>query len=86
MRALARVARLAQLCFHRDMALALVHSDHHITPVRGSARKLDGTPADLTGPSHYPVTAECLECGQPIRDERWLLSQWRHPGPVPRPR
>ena len=41
---------------------------------------------EVTGPSHYPVTAECLECGQPIRDERWLLSQWRHPGPVPRPR
>lgn len=51
---------------------------HEITPARGSARQLDGTPADLTRPSHYPVEALCLVCGQPIRCERWFLSGWEH--------
>ena len=55
-------------------------SGHHITPVIGSARQLDGTPADLTRPLDYPVEAVCLECGQPIRCERWFLCEWVHLG------
>ena len=51
---------------------------HDITPVKGSARKLDSTPADLTKPLDYPVEAICLVCGRPIREERWFLGEWRH--------
>ncbi len=51
---------------------------HDITPLEGSARRLDGQPADLTRPTHYPVEAICAECGQPVRCERWFLSEWRH--------
>jgi hypothetical protein len=51
---------------------------HDITPVKGSARQLDGNSANLTRPSHYPVEALCLECGQPIRCERWFLGGWVH--------
>lgn len=51
---------------------------HDITPVAGSARRLDGSPADLTRPLDYPVVAVCRECGQPVRCERWLLAGWRH--------
>jgi hypothetical protein len=55
------------------------HADGHaITPLRGSARQLDGTPADLNRPVHYPVEAICLECGQPIRCERYFLAPWAH--------
>jgi hypothetical protein len=53
-------------------------TSHGIIPVKGSARQLDGTRADLTRPSHYPVEAVCLECGQPIRCERWFLGGWEH--------
>jgi hypothetical protein len=53
---------------------------HDITPVKGSARQLDGTPADLTRPSHYPVEALCLVCGREIRCDRWLRSDWYHTG------
>jgi hypothetical protein len=51
---------------------------HAITPVEGSARQLDGTPADLRNPYHYPAEAVCLECGQPVRIENWLTGTWRH--------
>ena len=47
--------------------VAQTTSEHAITPVRGSARQLDGTPADLLNPADYPVEAICLECGQPVR-------------------
>jgi hypothetical protein len=53
-------------------------SDHTITPVKGSARQLDGTPADLNRPLDYPYEALCLECGQPVRCERWFLCSWVH--------
>jgi len=51
---------------------------HDITPVKGSARQPDGTPADLTRPMDYPAEALCLECGQPVRCERWFRAGWRH--------
>jgi hypothetical protein len=41
-------------------------------------RQLDGTPANLTRPIDCPVEALCLECGQPIRCERWFLGGWAH--------
>ena len=53
-------------------------SGHDITPVKGSARRLDGTPADLLNPRDYPSEALCLGCGQPIRTERYYLSEWVH--------
>ena len=57
---------------------AHVGSDHAITPVPGSARQLDGQPASLLNPAHYPVEALCIECGRPIRVERYYLADWRH--------
>jgi hypothetical protein len=53
-------------------------TSHEITPVAGSPRQLDGTPADLTRPMDYPVEALCVVCGQPIRCERWFLGGWAH--------
>lgn len=53
-------------------------SDHEIVPVRGSARQLDGTPADLLAPMDYPCEALCMECGRPVRCERWLMADWYH--------
>jgi len=58
--------------------LAELHSDHEIIPLPGSARQLDGTPADLTRPLDYPCEALCRECGRPVRCDRWLLAEWRH--------
>ena len=57
---------------------AALGSGHDITPVRGSARQLDGTPADLTRPMDYPWDALYLVCGRPVRVERWFLGPWRH--------
>jgi hypothetical protein len=53
-------------------------SGHDITPVKGSARRPDGQLADLLNPCDYPCEAVCLECGQPIRAERWLRGEWHH--------
>ena len=53
------------------MELARTTTDHDITPLKGSARRLSGAHADLTKPLDYPVEALCLECGQPVRCERW---------------
>ena len=62
--------------------LACVADDHEIIPDPGTARRVrDGELADLLRPSDYPVTAICKPCGQPIRNERWLLSEWRHIAP-----
>jgi hypothetical protein len=52
--------------------------DHDPAPLPGSCRQLDGSEADLTRPSHYPVEALCATCGQPIRCERWFRAPWRH--------
>jgi hypothetical protein len=59
--------------------LACATDDHEITPLAGSARRVrDGTPADLTRPTDYPAEALCLECGQPVRIERFYFGEWRH--------
>jgi hypothetical protein len=51
---------------------------HDITPRRGSARTADGSPADLrTVPPGSPVTAECAECGRPVRCDRYP-GEWYH--------
>lgn len=43
----------------------------------GSARRVrDGAPADLSSPLDYPAKAVCLECGQPVRIERYFLGEW----------
>ncbi len=53
-------------------------ASHPITPVMGSARRLDGTTADLMDPRDYPVEAVCLECGHPVRSEWMFLAGWSH--------
>jgi len=53
-------------------------ADHEVTPVAGSARLLDGTPADLTRPPHYPCEAVCTECGGPVRCDRWFRASFYH--------
>lgn len=58
--------------------MASLVSNHAITPVRGSARRLDGLPANLMDPLDYPVEAICLECGKPIRTERFYSATWTH--------
>lgn len=60
------------------MPISNTSTSHDITPVAGSARQLDGTPADLTRPLDYPCEAMCLECGGPIRCERWFTGEWYH--------
>ena len=51
---------------------------HSVTPVRGSARRLDGLPASLMNPRDYPVEALCAECGKPIRTEHFYSATWDH--------
>ena len=53
-------------------------ASHEITPLAGSAHRVDGIPADLLNPCDYPCEALCSECGQPVRCERWLRGEWRH--------
>ena len=60
------------------MSVFNTSASHAITPVKGSARQLDGTPADLTSPLDYPAEAVCLVCGQPVRIERYFLGDWVH--------
>jgi hypothetical protein len=64
-------------CYGSGVELAA--DGHAITPVRGSARRVrDGAMADLTRPRDYPCEAVCLECGGPIRCERFFLCEWVH--------
>jgi hypothetical protein len=52
---------------------------HDITPKPGTVRRVrSGEPADLKNPLQYPIEAICMECGQPVQNERWLLSEWYH--------
>lgn len=51
---------------------------HTVTPLLGSCRQLDGEPASLMEPRHYPVEAVCRKCGQPIRTERYYSPVWDH--------
>jgi hypothetical protein len=51
---------------------------HKITPKADTARRLDGSPADLLDPRSYPVVAECLECGRTVRVEAYFFSDWEH--------
>lgn len=48
-------------------ALNLGPTDHEITPLAGSARRVrDGELADLLNPHDFPCEATCLVCGQPV--------------------
>jgi hypothetical protein len=73
---------MAKCCY--GGAVELVSSGHEIIPVAGSARSLDGMPADLTRPLCYPVEALCMTCGRPVRCDRWLsltpgdAGAWEH--------
>lgn len=55
-----------------------IYDDHTITPAEGSARRLDGRPADLLNPLTYPVLAVCARCGRTVRLERYFYSDWEH--------
>ena len=53
--------------------------NHAITPALGSARRArDGLPANLMHVSDYPVEAVCIECGEPIRCQRFYAADWIH--------
>ena len=64
--------------------MASLVSNHAITPLYGSARQLGGAHANLMNPRHYPVEALCVECGQPVRCERYVIigasgvDDWQH--------
>ena len=61
------------------MSVFNTSASHAITALAGSARRVrDGELADLTSPLDYPAEATCLECGQPVRIERFYLGEWRH--------
>lgn len=53
--------------------------DHQPRP--DSCRTGDGAVADLMNGHHYPITAVCLNCGEPIRSEQFLIvpgcAPWR---------
>ena len=51
---------------------------HVIVPKPGTVRTPTGKPASLLRPMDYPVVAECMECGQPVRCERYFLADWYH--------
>ncbi len=58
--------------------LTATANDHDITPVKGSARQLDGSPSDLLRPLDYPAVARCSTCGRAIGCRRWFRSDWTH--------
>jgi hypothetical protein len=61
--------------------MASLVSNHAITPLLGSARRLGGAHANLLDSRHYPVEALCLECGRPVRCERYIAigdDDWIH--------
>jgi hypothetical protein len=47
-------------------------------PVTGSCVAEDGSPADFSCEGHYPITAECTNCHQPIRLTSRLQMEWSH--------
>jgi hypothetical protein len=47
-------------------------------PVEGSCVNEDGSPADFSVDGHYPITAECKNCHQPIRLHTRLQMEWSH--------
>ena len=57
-------------------------NDHEILPQRGTMRReRDGLPSEnpvMPMPWEYPLTATCAVCGQSIRRERSMLSDWEH--------
>jgi hypothetical protein len=54
------------------------YDNHQITPAEGSGRRLDGRPADLLNPLHYPILATCARCGRTVRCERYMFADWEH--------
>jgi hypothetical protein len=51
---------------------------HAITPRYGTMRDRNGNPCLGLHPLEFPITAVCLECGQPIRLDRYYLAEWEH--------
>ncbi|MGD0244207.1 MAG: hypothetical protein ABSB59_28330 [Streptosporangiaceae bacterium] len=51
---------------------------HTVTPIAGSVRQLDGSPAKLHRQDSYPVEAVCGTCGGPVRLDQMVMSPWRH--------
>lgn len=59
---------------------ASADSEHDIQPVVGSWYQVNGLKADLLRPSHYPIEALCMTCGEPIIAYRYF-SDWEHSDP-----
>jgi hypothetical protein len=60
------------------------NQDHDITPRSGTIhRAITGDPTNGLSPLEYPLVAICLECGCPIRLERFLFSNWQHSSTKP---
>ena len=52
---------------------------HPVQPKVGTTvRERDGGDADLMTPADYPVLANCLGCGRPIRIEKFYSPAWEH--------
>lgn len=51
---------------------------HAITPQKDTAYTVTGLKADLLDPRDYPVEAVCLECGRPVRRNKYMFAEWFH--------
>lgn len=60
-------------------------ADHIGYPVEGSYVTGDGSPADFSVDGHYPITAECKRCHEPIRLAGRLQMEWSHVRVTARP-
>lgn len=60
-----------------------VSLDHPITPRLGTTRRPDGEVASLLLIKDYPVMAECLECGMPVRTDAYGADWYHVTRPVP---
>lgn len=54
-----------------------VCADHPITPRLGTTRRSDGEVASLLLIRDYPIVAECLACGLPVRTDGYG-ADWYH--------
>jgi hypothetical protein len=57
---------------------AVNDDDHPVTPKLGTVRTRDGGVTNGLDPRSYPLTGQCLECGQPATIASYLVSDWRH--------
>lgn len=60
----------------------MLSSNHDITPARGTMRQVEsGELGTCINPFDYPLLADCLECGERIRIDRYsIIDNWYHVG------